>query len=918
MAFPADLLDLTVELYLSGAWTDVTDRVMTRDGLANPLTITRGQSSEGAEVDRSTCAFTANNRDGDLSPRNPTGTWYGQLGRNTPCRVRKSPAPPGYLLMPVESDGATTPDSANLSITGDIDVRVDVRFDDWDAFGGLANKLGSAGQRSWSFYKNADGTLGFQWSADGTALLTATSTAAVSVPADGRLVLRVTLDVVNGANKTVTFYTGTAGVGGSFSQLGSAVTTAGNTSIFDSTTAVQLGRSNIGTGIVGRLYGAQVYQGIAGTLRADVDPSDEEPGSGGFSDGIPIAWTMVGDASVVRPDIRFSGELSDLPQRWDQSGIDVWVPVEASGVLRRLTQGATPLKSTLARGYTTLTGADAPKAYWPCEDGADAVRLASGLPGAPAMTIKGTPDLAANSDFHCSAAIPQLAGSTWQGVVPSYGGTSGDVQVWFLLSIPATGTTAGAIIMTILTTGTVRRWDVSSPSAANLQLRGYDGDGALLEDSGSINFGINGAPERIIVSLDQNGADIDWELAGQTLGATVGGLGGTFTANTVGRVTGIIVNPNGTLDDVAVGHIAVHDSIRDIDALVSEFLAYAGETAGRRVERLCGEAGVTFRALGDLDDSTALGAQLPRKLVDLLKEAAAADGGHLVEPRDLLGIGYRPRTSLYALPTWLTLDYDAKHFSSIEPVDDDQHVRNDVTVQREGGSSSRAALDSGGLSTQPPPEGVGTYDEQVTLSLYGDAITADHARFRVHLGTVDEARYPVLGLDLHRQPFTDAAALYRAVEDLDVGDRAVVTNPPAWLPPDDIAQLALGFTETMANKTHRIEINCAPAAPYDQVGTYADTDGSGGTARYDTQGTVLAEDLTTVETGADVTVEGPIWSHADGDFDVLIGGERMICTAVSGSGPSQTLTLTRSVNGVVKTHSTGAEVRLADPTVYAL
>ena len=182
MVFPATPLGITTELYLSGAWTNLTSLVYGRDDLV----ITRGRSGEGAEVERSTCRATANNRSGNLSPRNPTGTYYGQLGRNTPMRVRLTPGPPGYLLMPVELDAATTPDSANLSITGDIDIRVDVRFNDWDTFGGLANKHGAPGQISWAFYKNADGTLTLRWSADGTATISKTSTAAVTVPASDR------------------------------------------------------------------------------------------------------------------------------------------------------------------------------------------------------------------------------------------------------------------------------------------------------------------------------------------------------------------------------------------------------------------------------------------------------------------------------------------------------------------------------------------------------------------------------------------------------------------------------------------------------------------------------------------------------------------------------------------------------------
>ncbi len=158
MTFPQTPLGLTLELLINGTWTDITSLVYGREDLV----VTRGRSDEAGQVDRSTAKLTANNRSGNLSPRNPTGIYYGLIGRNTRMRARLSPASPRYLLMPVELDGAGTPDSAALSITGDIDIRVDVAADDWGAVqSGLCNKLGASGQYSWSFAKKPNKTLSF-------------------------------------------------------------------------------------------------------------------------------------------------------------------------------------------------------------------------------------------------------------------------------------------------------------------------------------------------------------------------------------------------------------------------------------------------------------------------------------------------------------------------------------------------------------------------------------------------------------------------------------------------------------------------------------------------------------------------------------------------------------------------------------
>jgi hypothetical protein len=831
-------------------------------------------------------------------------------------RVRLSPSSDAYLYMPIDLARANTPDSANLSITGDIDIRIDIMPSNWADGPGLANKYLSTGnQRSWAFYANLDGTITFRWSADGTTVITKTSTAAVSIPASGRIALRVVLDVNNGAaGNDVKFYTATD-INGSWTQLGTTVTTAGTTSIFDSTANLEIGGSQgNGTGddLAGRIYGFELRSGIAGTLKAQTIFANEAPGPGPFTDEQGNVWALVANASLVKPSVRFSGEISAFPPKWDETGRDVWVEMEAAGILRRLGQGATPLKSTLLRAYTTLTGSDVPKAYWPCEDGEDAKSIGSGLGGQSAMTITGSPDLASNTDFKCSQPIPVVGSSKWAGTVPTYAGT-GAAQVWFLLSIPSGGTVNGSILVRVQTTGTIVTWDISWETGGNLRLRGYDGDSTLIEDSGGIAFGINGKPERISLTLQQNGGNIDWDLNGQALDGTVGGLGGS-QAGTFTRIVGVRVNPNGAaLDDVAIGQISVHGNIRDPFTFLQEFIAYAGETAGRRIERLCSEEGIAFRAMGNLDDSAGMGAQLPRKLIDLVREAAFTDGGILFEPRDFLGLAYRPRTSMYTQASALDLDYSAKHLSSFEPVEDDQQTRNDVTAQRVGGASARSVLESGTLSIQAPPNGVGTYDDEAEVNTFGDGILPSQASWRVFLGTVDESRYPVIELDLARAPFVASAALVLDVQDLDIGDRLTVTNLPAWLPPEDVSQLAQGFKETMSNYDHRVAINCSPASPWAEITSY---DATG--ARYDSPATVTAEALDTTETGVDITVTGPKWSHADGDFDVMIDGERMTVTAITGTGPAQTFTVTRSVNGIVKSHNIGVSVNLADPVVYAL
>jgi len=70
-----------------------------------------------------------------------------------------------------------------------------------------------------------------------------------------------------------------------------------------------------------------------------------------------------------------------------------------------------------------------------------------------------------------------------------------------------------------------------------------------------------------------------------------------------------------------------------------------------------------------------------------------------------------------------------------------------------------------------------------------------------------------------------------------------------------------------------------------------------------------------------------VWTTSSADWDtslsggglyIKIGGEVMQVTAISGASSPQTFTVVRSVNGIVKTHASGAAVHVAYPARRAL
>lgn len=183
-----------------------------------------------------------------------------------------------YIYSPGASNNfLSVPDEAALDITGDIDIRVQVALDSWTpaAINTLLAKFNTAGAYSYRLFVNqTNGYLYLDWSTDGTVYVTSTSTVAVSAAAGAVKWVRATLDVDNGAaGNTTTFYTSDDGV--TWTQLGNTVVKAGTTSIFSGASNLYICDKGSATGqnLAGKVYRAQVYNGINGTLALDVDTS---------------------------------------------------------------------------------------------------------------------------------------------------------------------------------------------------------------------------------------------------------------------------------------------------------------------------------------------------------------------------------------------------------------------------------------------------------------------------------------------------------------------------------------------------------------------------------------------------------------------------------------------------------------------
>lgn len=190
-------------------------------------------------------------------------------------------------LNGVSGNSVSTPDSAALDITSDIDIRVKIAMDDWTPSGtmSLVNK------GVYSFFVRSSGVLGLYWEAGGGSVIV-DSTVATGLSDNSTKWIRVTLDVNNGASgRDIKFFTSDDGT--TWTQLGNTITQAGTTLINVGTAALQIG-SQAGTGefFKGTFYRAQVLNGIGGTTVFDANFETVPADSFAFTESSANAATV--------------------------------------------------------------------------------------------------------------------------------------------------------------------------------------------------------------------------------------------------------------------------------------------------------------------------------------------------------------------------------------------------------------------------------------------------------------------------------------------------------------------------------------------------------------------------------------------------------------------------------------------------
>jgi hypothetical protein len=890
MGFPAE--NLLTEILISGHWVSITSDVLGR----SQISIKRGRTDAFGSATAGSMNLTLKDytTPGKYNNRNPDSPYYGLIPRNTQIRQIVQPHVTTGTASDI-ADAFTRSESSSWGSTPE----------------GQAWTLTGVGGALFSDYDvNGSKATAYVSSASGYRM----AYLAGLTPEDGVMTLSgIEAPLATGADLEVgVMYRGqTTTV---YGHCRMHITTAGviQVKVYRADTGAQITPTytstvtHTGTGqpltmkvrFSGQLIWVKVWAsaGVEPTNYqvAYLDPSVVKKGWIGVRVGRSTSNTNTTDPQFAisgfdftYESIRFHGEVPDWRTSGDKTGNLVLTKITAAGLFRRLRGAAKPLDSPIRRFVETKRGS-VTYAYWPCEDGSDATQIASAIPSIGPMTVIPTDvDMASDNSFEGSKALPVFGTTTFTSSAIRMPYT-GLIAYGMLMTFPDAGLPNGAPIVDIRqsghASGTVVRWELVYFTPGDYLLRGMNSVNATVVSIGPIGgTQLNGNAVKIAINLTQSGGNVFYEIfiihEAPSLGFYTSG---TFVGQSIGRVDDLRFNSQGQLDGAGFGHIVLSNTSTSVSQFSDAPWGHKGEAANTRFTRLCDESGFQSEFRGTT--TTKMGAQRITTLWDNLQDIENVDRGILYEPRNFLGVGYRCREDLYNQQTSVSASHSALA-EPLEPIDDDGPIQNSVTVNRYSGSGTTIEQNTGPLSTQVPPNGVGLYNQSYSVAAHTDPDTADIAGHLLGLGTHDELRFPGWKFDLRDYQTSTGVKLAESRE----GDHLNLTAPPAWLAPDTLKVLVRGITEKLANDDRErgwpMEFNVTPERPYEVV-TASEADGAQNgfrtdvDERYDAaERSTLNASITTTDTTLAIASAGTVWSTNPEDYPSQ-------ATIVSGLAPT--------------------------------
>jgi hypothetical protein len=530
--------------------------------------------------------------------------------------------------------------------------------------------------------------------------------------------------------------------------------------------------------------------------------------------------------------VAFHGYSTGLTPGWDSlTGKIPVARLSASGTLRRIKQGEQVIASPMYRWM--LKNASDLMLYVPCEVGKYATSMPEAGPTANSspMTWTGTADLASCDDFIGSLPLPRMSNAQyWDATYAQTLIADKSQSFRALVSFPEASSAPPdntILFRTALTGGDIWTFYIRYRTGGFLQV---DASAATTLGTTTGLFSVDGQAGLLSLEMYQSGGSVFYGLNWLQEGATTYSSlpGSPSVVATLGQMYGIEVNYAKVDTDVGFGHLSLW-KVRSASDPVTDFYqalnGYPGElipeTTGR-IQRICDENGITLTfydtAETDFGPTDYAGPMEIATVSSIIEDCEEAERGFLWDGL-ALGLSYTTRRKMEAATTALTINAATGQLGpGFEPVDDDQGIRNQWTVNRKDGAEFTITQATGNLGS----DNIGLYNDSKTVNVFTDYGARNLADWLVYQGTVEGYRYPTVDVNLRATPWLAGSVL-----NLYPGARIDITNPATALdsfPGETISLIVEGIEHQLSATEWTVKFNCSRYGAW-AVGTLASDTG---------------------------------------------------------------------------------------------
>lgn len=626
-----------------------------------------------------------------------------------------------------------------------------------------------------------------------------------------------------------------------------------------------------------------------------------------------IRNTPIRISTVSTPDeIRFVGEIFSMNSSWNEDGSDYTVSIEAASALRRMI-GRKAEPTSYYRSWWQNQGPldpwPTPRFFWPLEEGSDSGgaqpdigTLAATLTNAPSRPVWGQAKM--NDWIPDGVAIDNLNTLTFP--CDSRGWATDAWEMSCILTFPNNESVALFEIDCQTETYYVYiynqspNWDdalflVVSPAGA---ISGpLFANPANLKDLGPVwlNFRLDFTGSIIHSFITAGAVSTQSNSVFVGSGGTHSALGAVYPRSIKVSASSNTASPaTATANFIGLSALSVSEcSIGSVQMNLSyiQTKGNPSEATYDRFARLCADAGLN--AGWFTDGGATMGKQYIQTLEEHFEEILASSKHSAISEWRSTGQAVLMTTGFH----WGNIDYS--DLFGIEPASDDQLTTNILTVANSHGETVTLTKATGEMSVAA----IGPFDSKIEPNNRKMAHALAIAGTRLELGTWTGPRFLSVTLSARSRP-----ALYGLLRKPRVGDYFTLTGMSSVGYYDDLVMKILQCQETITHEDHTFTFLVRPGEV-----DYQHWECSDGVVDGLMDDVVDIDDSTVAvaSSGATVDVNVPTakWTFASGVFDIMISGERMTVTGVATlTATTQRLTVTRAINGVVKTVPVGSTV----------